>query len=214
MDPSPRHQCLIYQGAPSRHLPALAAILLGKLQQNYRCLYLNSPPMIAAIRPHLAAAGLDVAHEIRKTSLVLSSDHPSLAVGSFEVEPMIHTLEASLNQAIRDGYAGLFATGDMTWEMGGEKDPSKLLEYEWRLEKLFHERPQLSGICQYHAGTLPPEMMRHSLLVHASIFISERLSLTNPHYMHPESLVHEFSRNATLDSAVAHLCQLGDVSEA
>jgi hypothetical protein len=46
MQPSPRHQCLIYEGAPSKHLPALAAIIHDKLQQNHRCLYLNSPTMV------------------------------------------------------------------------------------------------------------------------------------------------------------------------
>lgn len=214
METSPRHQCLIYDGAPSRYLPALAAILIDKLRQNYRCLYLHTPAMVAGIRSYLMAAGLDVADAIRKTSLVLSSERPHLDDGGFAVKQMIASLEESLNQAIRDGYAGLFATGDMTWEMGGEREPSKLLEYEWRLEKLFHERPELTGICQYHAGSLPPEMMRHSLLVHPSIFISERLSLDNPHYMHPESFIHEAIPNARLDSAVRHLCHSESISQA
>jgi hypothetical protein len=73
MDPASRHQCLIYEGAPSRHLPAVAAATLDKLQQNYRCLYLNSPPMVAGMRSYLAAAGVDVAHEVGKASLVLSA---------------------------------------------------------------------------------------------------------------------------------------------
>jgi hypothetical protein len=86
----------------------------------------------------------------------------------------------------------------MTLEMGGEKDASKLLEYEWRLEKLFHERLELSGICQYRAGRLPPEMIRQSLLVPPSIFISERLSLPNFHYMHPESFMPGDTRSQNL----------------
>ena len=212
MKPSSRHQCLIYEGAPSKHLPALAAMVREKLQKNCRCLYLNSPAMTAGMRSYLAAAGVDVAHESEKTSLILSSDQQHLVGGNFDVDRMMSTLESALDQAVRDGYTGLWATGDMTWEMGREKDPSRLLEYEWRLEKLFHLRPELSGICQYHADTLPREMMRQSLLVHPSIFLSHTLSLLNPHYMRPESFLHGPAEHASLDAAVGRICQSGKVS--
>ncbi len=214
MQPSPRHQCLIYEGAPSKHLPALAAIVFQRLQQNQRCLYLNSPTMVAGMRSYLAAAGVDVAHEVGKGSLLLSSDQGHLTGGRFNVERMMRTLEDALNRSLLDGYAGLWATGDMTWELGFEKEPYTLLEYEWRLEKLFHQRPELSGICQYHADTLPREMMRQSLLVHPSVFVSHTLSLINPHYMCPESFLHEATRNASLDAAVSRICHSGSFSEA
>lgn len=79
--------------------------------------------------------------------------------------------------------------------------PAKRLEYEWRLEKLFHERAELNGICQYRFGTLLPKMIRHSLLSHASIFISAKKSLINPHYMEPKSFLYEATANARLDSS-------------
>ncbi len=209
MEPLPRHQCLIYEGAPSRQLPALAARTVEKLGQNYRCLYLNSAPMVAGMRSYLAAAGVDVAHEVEKASLVLSSDQSHLVGGQFDVERMIRTLEEAIQQALDDGYDGLWATGDMTWELGPERDRWRLLEYEWRLEKLFRTHPQLSGICQYHADTLPRDLMRQGLLGHQSIFVSETLSLLNPHYVLPESFTLGAAENAELDSAVSHLCQHG-----
>jgi hypothetical protein len=213
MESSGRHQCLIYEGAPSNHLPAVAAILLDKLKRNHRCVYLNSPTMIAGIHSHLAAAGLDVEHELNEAKLVLTSDRPHLAAGRFDVESMIQSLKDTLNRAIRDGYVGLFATGDMSWELGMQTEPANLLEYEWRLEKLFHERPELTGICQYHVGSLPSEMMRHSLLAHPSIFISAKKSLTNPYYLEPKSFIDEAAANARLDSAIHRLCQSGTTSD-
>jgi MEDS: MEthanogen/methylotroph, DcmR Sensory domain len=211
MEPPARHQCLIYDGAPSKHLPALAIAISTKLQRNYRCLYLNSPPMVAGIGSYLAAAGVDVAREVKKGSLILSSDQSHLSGGGFDVNRMMRVLEESLDKALGDGHAGLWATGDMTWEMGRMKDPATLLEYEFRLEKLFHLRPELSGVCQYHAETLPPEMMRQSLLVHPSIFVSQTLSVLNPHYMRPDLFLHEAAPNATLDAAVGRLCQSGTI---
>jgi len=214
MEPVPRHQCLIYKGAPSKHLPALAAAMREKLRQNYRCLYLNSPPMVAGLRSYLAAAGVDVAREVTRSRLVLSADRNHLTDGSFDIDRMLRTLENLLNNALRDQCTGLWAVGDMTWELGPERDPARLLEYEWRLEKIFHQRPELGGICQYHADTVPREMMRQSLLVHPSIFINQTLSLINPHYLYSETHANQPDHSAGLDASVTRLCDSGTISEA
>lgn len=202
----PRHQCLIYEGAPSRNLPALAAIVRQKLNQNYRCLYLNSPVMVAGIRSYLAAADVDVADEVAKVSLVFSSVQNHLVQGYFDVDRMMSTLEDALDQALADGYNGLWATGDMSWEFGPQRDFSRLLEYEWRLEECFRKHPGLGGICQYHADTLPREVLRQGLLTHPSIFINETLSQINPHYLCADSDIDQAAMNPNLDSAIHRLC--------
>jgi hypothetical protein len=181
MNQESRHQCLIYEGSPSAKLRLLAIILQRKWYQGYRCLYLNSPPMVAGMSSTLAAFGIDVASEISKKSIILSSD--TLSPGEeFISEVMLAKLEDALNQALKDGYKGLWASGDMTFEFGPRKDFSKLLEYELKLEELFHRRKELCGICQYHSNTLPEDAMRQSLLVHPEIVINETLTRINPHY--------------------------------
>src|ERR1700728_984631 len=156
METLPRHQCLIYEGAPSRHLRAGAAVTRDKLEQNYRCLYLNSPPMVAGMRSYLAAAGVDVAGETARENLVMSAEQSHLIDGkTFSVDLLMTDLECALDEALKAGYAGLWATGDMTWELGPEIGSGKLLEYEWRLENFFRAHPEMNGICQYHIDTLP-----------------------------------------------------------
>jgi hypothetical protein len=214
MEPAPRHQCLIYHGAPSKHLPALAEAMREKLRQNHRCLYLNAPAMVAGLRSYLAAAGVDVAQEVAGNRLILSADQSHLSEGHFDIDRMLRTLENLLSNALRDRYTGLWAVGDMTWELGPERDPARLLEYEWRLEKMFHQRPELSGICQYHADTLPRAMMRQSLLVHPSIFVNQTLSLINPHYLYPEAGPLYRNHSGDLDEAVTRLCQATEIGEA
>ncbi len=78
----------------------------------------------------LATAGTDVAHQVGGGSLVLSSDQRHLVQGGFDIDRMMPNLEDGLKEALRDGYDGLWATGDMTWELGPQGDFSKLLEYE------------------------------------------------------------------------------------
>ena len=206
MESLARHQCLIYQGAPSRHLPAVAAVAFQRLRQHYRCVYLNSPPMVAGMRSYLAAAGVDVAREVKKGSLVLTSERRQLVDGSFDVDRMMQCLEEALHQSLADGYQGMWATGDMTWEMGSAKDYSKIAEYEWRLEEFLRAHPQLCGICQYHADTLPAEAMRQAMMVHPTIFVSKTLSLLNPYFVRPESFASCGIGDAELDSAITHLC--------
>ena len=185
-----------------------------KLAQNYRCLYLNSPAMVAGLRSYLAAAGVEVAHEVAKSRLILSSDRSHLTNGSFDIDLMLKALENLLKNALRDRHKGLWAVGDMTWELGMEKDPGRLLEYEWRLEKMFHQHPELSGICQYHADTLPRSLLRQSLLVHPSVFINQTLSLINPHHLYSEERANEPDHDEHLEAAVTRLCQSGDFTPA
>jgi hypothetical protein len=109
-------------------------VIRQKLRENWRCLYLSSPPMVAGMRSYLAAAGLNVSAEASSGALILSSDDGHLIAGQFDVGKMIGILSAAVDRASGDGYAGLWATGDMTWEFGSEKNFAKLLEYEYRLE--------------------------------------------------------------------------------
>jgi hypothetical protein len=119
MERESRHQCLIYEGSPSQQLPSLAAMIQRKLNEGHRCLYLNSRPMVSGIRSCLAAIGIDVANDVAKARLVLSSES-AIVDGGFDVDMMLDKLEDALDQSLSDGYAGLWATGDMTWEFGPE----------------------------------------------------------------------------------------------
>ena len=104
--------------------------------------------MVAGLRSYLFACGINVPNEISKGSLVLSSDEEHLKNGRFDIDHMLGISDAAVNEALSEGYYGLWATGDMSWEFGPEKDFSKLVEYERRLEELFLRQPSLSGICQ------------------------------------------------------------------
>jgi hypothetical protein len=176
MDFLARHQCLIYKGSPEAHLPGLAALIYSKLKTNHRCLYLQTPAMVAGIRSYLFAAGVDVNHESSRGALVLSSARGHLVDGRFDVDSMLASLANAVDQALRDGYAGLWATGDMTWEFGTDRNFDKLVEYERGLEGLFHRYPGLAGICQYHEDTLPQQVIQDARNLHQYVHVNETLS--------------------------------------
>lgn len=205
MHPSPRHRCLIYEGAPSRQLPALAAVMRDQLHHGNRCMYLDSPPMVSGMRSYLAAIGVDVEREVSMGSLVISSERGHLTGDRFDVDRMMIMLDEAVSQALNDGYRGLWATGDMTWELGPEQDFSRLLEYEWQLEELFLKHPSLSGICQYRRDSLPKQAVRHGFVSHASIFINETLSRINPYYTRGDSARPVQINDLELDRAITTL---------
>ena len=105
MDAAPRHQCLIYEGSPAKHLRALAAAIVENLKKHKRCFYLNSPTMVAGIRSYLAATGLDLARELEAGALVLSSDQSHLIDGQFDSGRML----AMLKNAIDEHFVTVFA---------------------------------------------------------------------------------------------------------
>jgi hypothetical protein len=143
--------------------------------------------MVAGMRSYLFAEEVDVVREVRRGSLVLSSDQEHADDGTFDGQRMLKQIEAAVNDALKDGYTGLWATGDMSWECGQEKDFMKVLEYEWKLEELFRRQPALIGVCQYHTDVLPADISRQALVSHKAVFVNETLSRLNPHYVPPES---------------------------
>lgn len=205
MEIEPRHQCFIYEGAPSKKLMVIGGIIQRKLADGYRCLYLNSSPMVSGLRSTLSAMGVNVASEVAKARLVMSSE-PVTKNGEFDVTAMIDQLEASLDQALADGYKGLWASGDMTWEFGIKRDFSKLMQYEMKLEELMAKRPALCGICQYHTDSLPHDVVRQALLAHSGVVINETLSRVNPHYLKPSWPIDQ-TLSDQMDEMIAALCK-------
>jgi hypothetical protein len=98
-----RHQCMIYEGSPAIHLQGVASVIREKLKENWRCLYLNSPTMVAGMRSYLAAAGLNVSAEVSNGALVLLSDDGHLIAGRFDVDRMIGMLSDAIDDASGDG---------------------------------------------------------------------------------------------------------------
>ena len=179
----PRHQCLIYSGHPFEQLKSLALHIRKRLETAYRCLYLNSPDMVAGIRTYLTSSGIDVHEAVTSGRLILSSAQDHLVDGAFDSARMLAMLKSEIDRALRDGYVGLWASGDMAWEFGPTADYHQLVEYERGLEEIFQTNPSLCGVCQYHADTMPRGVVEHGVALHPGIFVNETLARVNRQYV-------------------------------
>jgi len=183
-----RHKCLIYEGDPSGQLPVVLPLLQDGLERNWRCLYLGSPELVRMVDSALTAHGLDTAAAQQRGALLLSSDRSHLKGGRFDPAEMIAGLCVLIDGAVRDGFAGLCATGDMKWEFGDDRNFERLLEYEARLEQVFREKP-LRGICQYHRDVVPAQAIRDALVTHRSAYVGSLLNRDNLYYIPPELIL-------------------------
>ena len=200
-----RHKCLIYDGHPSEQLPVIVPLLMDGLRENLRCLYLGNPEMIGMVDSALTAKGVDTAREVQRGALVLSSDRGHLEGGGFDPHGMVAMLRQIIDDAVRDGFRGLCATGDMMWELGNDGNFERLLEYEALLEQVFREKP-LQGICQYHRDTVPAQAVRDALLTHRSAYIGHVLNRDNLFYVPPELLL-ESRDGSARDKQGEWMCQ-------
>jgi hypothetical protein len=205
---SPRHRCLLHDGASPRQLSAVATVMRDKLEENHRCIYFDSPSRIAELRPSLESAGIRTEREVMERRLLLCCNQQHLPGGEFYPERMIRSLEIALEQAVDDGYDGLWASGDVAWEMGPQMDCSTLWDYERRLEMFIRENAEFSGICQYHVGILGRRAVRQGLLTHQSIFVSENLSMINPYFLECGSSYDGAAHPLLLDAAIGRLCEI------
>jgi hypothetical protein len=183
-----RHKCLIYGGHPSEQLPVIVPFLADGLTGNWRCLYLGSPEMVQMVEGSLPRHGIDTTSEMKRGALIFSSERGHLENGSFDPRAMIDGLRELIDDAMRDGFEGLCATGDMRWELGPDDNFDRLIEYEALLEQLFREKP-LIGICQYHRDAIPPRTLKDALATHRSTYIGQTLNRDNLFYMPPEVLL-------------------------
>jgi MEDS: MEthanogen/methylotroph, DcmR Sensory domain len=161
--------------------------------------------MVTGMCSTLAAMGVDVASEVASSRIILSSATAS-AFAEFNGDLMIAKIERFVNEALEDGYKGLWASGDMSFEFGPRKDFSQLLDYELKLEKLIYRRKELCGVCQYHCDTLPQDALRHGLLVHPTIVINETLTMINPHYLESFCPTDRSTSNR-LDEMITTICR-------
>jgi len=183
-----RHKCLIYDGDPSEQLPVVVPLLMDGLNENWRCLYLGSPDAVQMVDAALARKGVDTAREKDRGALLFSSDRSHLSEGKFDPGVMVDGLSSTIDTALRDGFQGLCATGDMRWELGDDENFGRLLEYEARLERVFRDKP-LRGVCQYHRGMVPAQAVRDALVTHRSTYLGDRLNGDNIFYIPPELLL-------------------------
>jgi MEDS: MEthanogen/methylotroph, DcmR Sensory domain len=177
------HVCAIYR-TPEEQLHAAIEYIKEGLARGERCLYVVGEHDQPTFRDALAGAGIDVAREEARGSLVLLTKHEGhLSGGSFDPARMIAMLEKAVQDALDAGFNGLCAAGDMNWLLDGAPGTERLAEYEAKLN-YFYESHRALGLCLYRRS-MPGIVLDRCLATHRVVRLAGGL-LANPFYELPE----------------------------
>ncbi len=120
------HVCSLYS-TPEEQLAAAAEYIRAGLERGERCLYVCCEHGLKEFRAALRHSGINVAAEEKRGALVLVTKHEGhLKGGRFDPDKMISLLHTAVEDALRDGFTGLAAAGDMTWLLDGAPGSERL----------------------------------------------------------------------------------------
>lgn len=140
--------------------------LVYGLRRNERCMYIAEDNSVPLIYQKLEAAGVDVDTEHRRGALaVLTKRETYLRHGMFEPERMVSDLHKEVRFSLEHGFAGLRASGEMSWALDLPSVLARLVEYEQELQATWPS--EFGGLCQYDVTRFPPELIAKMKRIHA-----------------------------------------------
>ena len=206
------HVCTLFSSAEEQLAAAIDYIRQG-LDRGERCLYVCGEQTPDEFRDGLRAAGIHVEREEQRGALVLlTKETGHLKGGSFNAARMISMLSTAVEDALKDGFAGLCAAGDMTWLLDEAPGSEELAEYEALLNHFYRSHRAL-GLCQYNRRRLPAAILDHGIATHPTVRIAGPILLTNPFYELPETAMCRTAHVEGLDTRIDQL-RTGPVSAA
>ncbi|MFP5237425.1 MAG: MEDS domain-containing protein [Acidobacteriota bacterium] len=197
------HFAIIYD-RPDEQLDFIVPFLRLGLERGEKSVFIyddNSPEtVIAAMERH----GIDVTAAASCGALsIITKRHAYLKNGDFDPDWMIDFLAQAVEEAKKEGFSAVRASGEMTWALGPAGDAhSRLVEYECKLDKFFAGY-DMSGICQYNRRRFRPQTLMHVIHTHSRVVFRGELC-ENPYYIPPEILE---GRGGDFNGAVLRLLE-------
>ena len=155
------HACLTFSD-PDERLDLIAAFVRDGLEASNKVLCLTDSIAPERLRAELADRGVPE-HPLRPDQLPLAGSEESwLRNGGAR---MVRRLARELDDAQRDGFAGLRVTADMCWITRPGAGADELPVFESDVDKLFGDG-RLTAICQYDREIFDPVTLAFAAAVH------------------------------------------------
>jgi hypothetical protein len=157
------HLCIPVSDVGDR-IGIAAALTAGALRHGDRTIVLTDDPAPPAMAGFLTARVPGVAAALARDQVRVQPSAASyLPDGRFRPEEVNAHFAAELDQARREGYAGLRVTADLGW--ADRVDPDDLLRYEIGINALFPDGHAL-GVCVYDRGAARHDVWHRLLAAH------------------------------------------------
>jgi signal transduction histidine kinase len=182
-----QHQCLIYNTREEQFAAALPYLRAG-LERRERCLYVVDEIGAAPVLNALRKGGVDVDRYLSSRALIVAGKQQThLGHGSFDPDRWIRFLAQTTREAGDDKFSGLRILGEMTWALGEDTAPERLIEFEAKFN-LFAQDDHVRGLCQYHRNRFSPEVIVDVIRTHPLVVYGGVVG-KNPFYVPPEEFL-------------------------
>lgn len=206
-----QHACLLY-GRHEDPLPVVAPFAAAAFKEGERCLFVVGELDPARIEKSLAAAGVDVALQVRRKALVLVSRwEVSFPNGEFDPAAMIGFVKQAIAQTLADGFTGLRVVAEMTWALQLGVGANKLIHYEALGNHLYPDEP-LVAVCMYDRSRFPAEVCHDALRVHPWVAVGEA-TYDNLYYEPPAAVIDGGAAEARVQWMLGQLQRLRDAEQ-
>lgn len=167
---SGEHLCAFYENKMEQFRMALPFIERG-LALGEKCLYIADENTVAEIKAGLLMHGVDVERHLSSAQLAILTKRESyLRLGAFDPKAMISFWDAAINEALRQGYPGLRATGEASWILQDLSSTEVFWEYEAMLNAGFGDRP-VKILCQYNTKRFFGDIVVRALRTHPRVLL-------------------------------------------
>jgi hypothetical protein len=181
------HFAIIYDN-PDEQLDFIVPYLRLGMQRGEKSVYIyddnSAETVIAAMERH----GIDVGAATSSGALsIITKNHAYLKNGDFDPDWMIDFLAQAVEDAKKEGFPAVRASGEMTWALGPAGDAhDRLIEYECKLNAFF-DGYDMGGICQYNRRRFNAQTLMHVIHTHRRLVFRGDVC-ENPYYIPTEIL--------------------------
>jgi anti-anti-sigma factor len=152
------HACFTF-GTDDEQAGLVGRYVRDAIERNERVLYAADRSDDRAVRAYVDAAGLDSERCLALGQLVIvPCAGIQLEAAGLDPDRQAAMLEAQREQARRDGFSGLAATGEMSWMIAGGASFDDIAAYEAASSRVF-AKADVRGLCQYDRRLFPEEVV-------------------------------------------------------
>ena len=161
--------------------------ILAGLNRGDKCVYIvDDTPEDDIIEAIMSVKDVQT-HLERGDIAFLNKDEAYLKDGFFDADRMLRFVRDAEERACADGYAGLTATGEMSWQRTGAPGTDMMMSYEARLNNLYGESgPTI--LCQYEEPLFDHATLIDAIRTHPRVVLDGEWCV-NPHYMPPDEFL-------------------------
>ena len=176
------HFAIIYDN-PTEQLNFIVPFLRRGMERGEKAVFIYDDNSLGTVIAAMDRHGIDVGAALASGALaIITKTDAYLKNGDFDPDWMVDFLAQAVEEAKKEGFAAVRASGEMTWALqpAGEAH-DRLVDYECKLN-VFFPNYDMGGICQYNRRRFRAKTLMHVIHTHAKLVFRGKVC-ENPWYI-------------------------------